>query len=257
MDEKEKTGRRGFLTAAAGATAVGVGSGTAVGQDDSAADAEVEDGVYEVEMRSDGTEYIFDPIGLQVEPGDTVRWVMVSGAHSATAYAEGNATAAERRIPEGADPWNSETLTETGAEFEYTFEEEGTYDYFCIPHKTLGMIGRVVCGEPGGPAEESENPDLGGLESGEYPPSDVIVEQGSLAYPYEPSEVEGGDGEGGGTGLPVSITQLGLGAAAVVFLALVGKGSAEKYDNAKAALIVSSILGVLLMATVVLTLLSA
>lgn len=257
MNEK-KTGRRGFLTAAAGATAVGVGSGTAVGQEDSA-DAEVEDGLYEVEMRSDGTEYIFDPIGLQVEPGDTVRWVMVSGAHSATAYAEDNGGASERRIPDGADPWNSETLTAEGAEFEYTFEEEGTYDYFCIPHKTLGMIGRVVCGEPGGPAEESENPDLAGLESGEYPPSDVIAEQGSLAYPYEPSEVEDGGGEGGGgsAGLPVSVTQLGLGAAAVVFLALVGKGSAEKYDNAKAALIVSSILGVLLMATVILTLLSA
>jgi len=256
MDEKEKTDRRGFLTAAAGATAVGVGAGTAAGQEDSS-DAEVEDGVYEVEMRTDGTEYIFDPIGLHIEPGDTVRWVIVSGAHSATAYDEGNGGASERRIPEGAEAWNSETLTETGAEFEYTFEEEGTYDYFCVPHKTLGMVGRIVCGEPGGPAEESENPDLSGLGSGEFPQSDVIVEQSSLAYPYEPSEVGDGGGEGGGTGLPVSVTQLGIGAAAVVVLALVGKGSAEKYDNAKAALIVSSILGVLLMATVVLTLLSA
>lgn len=256
MDEKEKTDRRGFLTAAAGATAVGVGSGTAAGQEDSA-DAEVEDGVYEVEMRSDGTEYIFDPIGLHVEPGDTVRWVIVSGAHSATAYAEGNATAAERRIPEGAEPWNSETLTEVGAEFEYTFEEEGTYDYFCIPHKTLGMVGRIVCGEPGGPAEESENPDIDGIQSGEYPSSEAIVENEVLSYPYVQSETGGGDGgDGGGTGLPVSVTQLGIGAVALVVLALVGKGSADRYDNAKAALIVSSILGVLLMATVILTLLS-
>jgi plastocyanin len=244
----EKTDRRGFLTAAAGATAVGVGADAASGQEDST-DVEVEDGVYEIEMRSDGTEYLFDPIGLHVEPGDTVRWVNVSGAHSATSYAEGNGGASERRIPEGAEPWNSEVLAQPGAEFEYTFEEEGTYDYFCIPHKTLGMIGRIVCGEPGGPAEESENPDLDGLQSGEYPSSEAIVENEVLSYPYEPSEVGGGDGGGAG-GLPVSITQLGLGGAVIVGLALVGKVSSDKYDNAKAALIVMSLFGALLLAAI-------
>ena len=154
--------------------------------------------VVEVEMRTDGTEYIFDPIGLHVKPGDTVRWVNVSGTHSATAYAEGNGGASERRIPEGAELWNSEIFTQAGATFEYTFEEEGTYDYFCIPHKTLGMVGRIVCGEPGGPAEESENPEVGSIQSGEFPSSEAIVENGMISYPYYPSEV-GGD-NGGVTG---------------------------------------------------------
>lgn len=242
----EKTDRRGFLTATAGAAAVGVGAGSVAGQDDST-DAEVEDGVYEVEMRTDGTEYIFDPIGLYVEPGDTVRWVNVSGSHSATAYADENDT--ERRIPEGAESWNSEIMTEQGAEFEYTFEEEGTYDYFCIPHKTLGMVGRVVCGEPGGPAEESENPDADAISSGEYPSSDAIVENEVLSYPYDPSDTGGADGGGPG-GLPLSITQLGIGGVVIVGLALVGKVFSDRYDNAKAALMVMSILGALLLVAI-------
>jgi plastocyanin len=255
----DKTDRRGFLTAAAGATAAGVGVGTAAGQEDTdgASDVEVEDGVYEIEMRTDGSEYVFDPIGLHVEPGDTVRWVNVSGSHSATAYAEGNGGATQRRIPEGAEPWNSEIQTEPDATFEYTFEEEGTYDYFCIPHKTLGMVGRIVCGEPGGPAEESENPDIGGIQSGEYPSSEAIVENEVLAYPYEPSDTGGGGGGGGPGGLPISITQLGLGAIVIVGLAATGKVFADRYDNAKAALIVTSIVAVLLMAGVVMRLLAA
>jgi hypothetical protein len=142
-------------------------------------------------------------------------------------------------------------MTEQGATFEYTFEEEGTYDYFCIPHKTLGMIGRVVCGEPGGPAEEGEIPDLDGLQSGEFPSSDAIVENGALSYPYEPSA------GGSGGGLPFSLAQLGIGAVGFVALAGVGKYLSERYDNAKAALMVSVILGVLLMAAVVATLVSA
>lgn len=269
----EDTDRRGFLAAVATGAAASVG--TAAGHEDHGNESEsAHEGneteatgtdtgtgsggstTHEVAMITQGSEYIFDPIGLHVEPGDTVRWVIESGAHSATAYAEDNGGASERRIPEGADAWNSGVLAETGAEFEYTFEEEGTYDYFCIPHKTLGMVGRIVCGEPGGPAEESENPDAGAISSGEFPSSEAIVEQGSLGYPYDPSDVGGGGdggtgGGGGGAGLPVSITQLGLGAAVVVVLALVGRQAAERYDNAKAALIVSSILGVLLMASVV------
>jgi len=256
----DKTDRRGFLTAAAGATAVGVGAGSVAGQEDST-DVEVEDGVYEVEMRTDGSEYVFDPIGLHVEPGDTVRWVNVSGAHSATAYAEGSGSATERRIPEGAEPWNSGVKAEPGATFEYTFEQEGTYDYFCIPHKTLGMVGRIVCGEPGGPAEESENPDAGAIATGQYPSSDAIVENEVLAYPYQPSDGAGGDGGTGGGGgpggLPISITQLGIGAVIVVGLALAGKVFADRYDNAKAALIITSIIGVLLMAGIIMQLLAA
>lgn len=127
-----------------------------------------------VSMVTEGSEYYFDPIGLYVEPGTTVTWSNDSGSHSSTAYAEAND--AEMRIPEGAESWDSGILSEQGATFEYTFETEGTYDYFCTPHKTLGMVARIVVGEPGGPAEGSMPPD------GDVPESQTIVDQGSVSY---------------------------------------------------------------------------
>jgi len=120
----------------------------------------------------------FDPIGLHVEPGTTVRFELAAGAHSATAY--------ENRIPSDASAFDSGTIS--SGSFEYTFEEPGTYDYYCIPHKSVGMVGRIVVGRPGGPAAESPIPD------GDVPESDAIVEQGAIAY----GSSTGGDGNSDG-----------------------------------------------------------
>lgn len=133
-------------------------------------------GATSIDMVTEGSEYYFDPIGLFVEQGTTVEWVNVSGAHSSTAYHESLSSASVTRIPEEAEPWNSEILSGEGATFEHTFETTGTYDYFCIPHKALGMIARLVVGEPGGPAEGSMPPDA------DVPESQAIVEQGSVSY---------------------------------------------------------------------------
>ena len=129
-----------------------------------------------VMMVTEGSEYYFDPIGLFVESGETVTFEIQSGSHSATAYKQGTSLAEVTRIPEGAEAFNSETLSEQGATYEHTFETTGTYDYFCIPHKSLGMVGRIVVGEPGGPAEGSMPPD------GDVPESQTIVDQGSVSY---------------------------------------------------------------------------
>lgn len=32
----------------------------------------------------------------------------------------------------------------SGGTFSYTFEEPGRYDYYCIPHESMGMIGSVT-----------------------------------------------------------------------------------------------------------------
>lgn len=118
----------------------------------------------------------FDPIGLSVEPGTVVRFEIETGSHSATAYKD--------RIPSEAIPFDSGTISQ-GA-FEYTFETPGTYDYYCIPHESMGMVGRIVVGEPGGPAEESPIPE------GEVPDSEVIVEQRTVTI----DEFDGADDEG-------------------------------------------------------------
>lgn len=132
-----------------------------------------ERGAYTVGMYTD---LYFDPIGLFVEPGQTVSFELVSGVHSATAYHPDNEAAFERRVPKAVPSWNTGVFDETGTSRNMTFEVEGTHDYFCIPHKQLGMIGRIVVGDSGGPATRSSN-----LDS-DLPDSERIVEQGSIPY---------------------------------------------------------------------------
>ncbi|WP_458187793.1 plastocyanin/azurin family copper-binding protein [Haladaptatus sp. NG-WS-4] len=132
-------------------------------------------GTATVEMISDGSGSYFDPIGLYVERGDTVTFVTKSGNHSASAYHPDTLYAETTRIPENAKPWGSEVL-QRNESFEYTFETEGTHDYYCIPHKTLGMVGRIVVGKPGGVAEGSAPPD------GSVPKTERILREGAVSY---------------------------------------------------------------------------
>lgn len=132
----------------------------------------------------------FDPVGLHVKPGDTVKWVIKEGTHTATSYTPDNADVDTGRIPEGAQSFNSGNLSEKGATYTYTFTETGTYDYYCVPHKQLGMVGRIVCGEPGGPGTEGSIPNAPG--SGVMPSSKDIVDGEALSYPYVPGTGGGG-----------------------------------------------------------------
>jgi plastocyanin len=132
--------RRAFLRAAGPAVAVGL-----AGCIGSRADTE-----YDVGMGAK----VFRPETLRVEPGTTVKWLNTSKqGHSVTAYESG--------LPDGAayfasggfddeetarDAWGNRsggTLFE-GQSYEHTFEIEGEYLYFCIPHETGGMVGTVV-----------------------------------------------------------------------------------------------------------------
>jgi len=94
----------------------------------------------------------FDPAGVHIVLGDTVRWVQVSGFHSITAYHPKNDNH-ELRIPQAAQPWDSDILLaqspKPDATFEHVFTVAGVYDYFCKPHELAGMVGRIVVGEPG------------------------------------------------------------------------------------------------------------
>ncbi len=108
----------------------------------------------EIQMHSSarGEEVWFDPIGVRIQPGQTVRWIMASpgNPHTTTAYHPRNANHS-LRIPEAAAPWDSGFLVKPGDIFEVTLTIEGVYDYFCLPHEAAGMVGRIVVGRPGGP----------------------------------------------------------------------------------------------------------
>jgi plastocyanin len=109
-----------------------------------------------IEMRSDanGSQVWFDPVGLYVEPGTTVRWVLRENVHTATAYHPRN-DHHSLRIPERALPWDSGFLVHPGDHFEVTLTVPGIYDYYCAPHEAAGMVGRIVVGKPVGPGAQA------------------------------------------------------------------------------------------------------
>ncbi|MFN4218827.1 MAG: plastocyanin/azurin family copper-binding protein [Candidatus Bipolaricaulia bacterium] len=91
-------------------------------------------------------EPIFVPDRLKIRSGETVTWVLQSGGHTVTAYHPKNHSAYRSRIPADAEPWDSGLLTEQGVMFEWTFPQEGVYNYFCRPHESVGMVGAIVVG---------------------------------------------------------------------------------------------------------------
>jgi plastocyanin len=142
------------------------GTETLTGEDD--ADAVVR-------MVTEGGDHYFDPVGLAVEPGARVAFQNTGGTHSTVAFTEDHPASRARRIPDGAEGWNSGALAHGDERFEVTLGVEGTYDYFCDQH-TEGMLGRIVVGEPGGPAAETPPPDA------TLPDGRRIVERGRVEY---------------------------------------------------------------------------
>lgn len=134
LTRRRLAGAGGLLLAGAGLRTAGADAGTV-----------------EIRMLSDedGSHVGFDPVGLLLQPGQTVRWVCVANYHTTTAYHPDNSGHA-LRIPRGAKPWASEVLM-PGEGFQVMLTVEGVYDYFCAPHEHAGMVGRLIVGKPAGP----------------------------------------------------------------------------------------------------------
>ena len=94
----------------------------------------------------DGSRVWFDPLGLRIEPGQTVRWTNrdAGNSHTVTSY-HPELFNRPQRIPAGAAPFGSDYLL-PGDTFSVTFSENGIYDYYCVPHEHAGMVGRIVVG---------------------------------------------------------------------------------------------------------------
>ncbi|WP_170415896.1 plastocyanin/azurin family copper-binding protein [Ruegeria atlantica] len=106
--------------------------------------------VTDVKMRGSarGEKVWFDPLGLSVTPGSTVRFTNrdPGNSHTVTAY-HPKYFDRKRRIPAGAEPWDSDFLL-PDEYFEVTLTVPGVYDYYCLPHEMAAMVGRIVVGTP-------------------------------------------------------------------------------------------------------------
>lgn len=79
---------------------------------------------------------VFEPDFLKVEPGDTVRFVIVDKNH--------NAEAIKEVWPEGVEPLKGDMNEDA----EFVVEKPGYYGVKCLPHYTMGMVALIVAGEP-------------------------------------------------------------------------------------------------------------
>lgn len=155
--------RRYFLTAGSAALVAGSAGclesaadrSDAESQDDSAGDnhththdEDVKGPVShaDIAMLTDEDGHHFDPHIVWVETGGTVTWTNESGSHTTTAYDP--RFDQPLRIPDTADPWDSGMISEDGVTFEWEFEVDGVYDYYCIPHDYRAMVGTVIVGDP-------------------------------------------------------------------------------------------------------------
>jgi plastocyanin len=130
--------------------------------------------------RGGGSHVWFDPVGLLVRPGQTLRWTNreAGNVHTATAYHPSNLDH-PLRIPGAALPWDSDYLM-PGESFAVELTEPGVYDYFCIPHEHAGMVGRIVVGSPGPDDGVRPDGDLPDVALRAFPPVEAILRRGMV-----------------------------------------------------------------------------
>ena len=85
----------------------------------------------DVLMQDEGGNYVYSPAEITVSAGETLELVLTSQNefHSFT-----------------VDDLDIDMEVEAGEteELVFTFDKPGTYDFICIPHETLGMVGQII-----------------------------------------------------------------------------------------------------------------
>jgi plastocyanin len=180
--------RRHFVNGGGGLLAT-LALGLIVARSASGAEIVDIDEIVDIEMTGlpDGSDVWFDPIGLLIKPGQTVRWTNrdAGNAHTTTAY-HPDFFGRSQRIPAHAKPWDSDYLLPDQS-FSVTFTEPGVYDYYCVPHEHAGMVGRIVVGDPSmdgwwRTSQLTTDADLPGVALTGFPSIDEIVKAGSVRH---------------------------------------------------------------------------
>lgn len=126
----------------------------AVGTSEKGGGPDIVDGVpddadHVVDM-NDQFDYV--PDELTISAGDTVAWKNVGEiGHSVTAYEDEIPADADYFASGGLDSeesareaYPSKGFIAGGQAYVHAFETTGSYEYFCIPHENIGMIGTIT-----------------------------------------------------------------------------------------------------------------
>jgi pseudoazurin len=92
----------------------------------------------EVKMLNKGAEgaMVFEPSYVQIQPGDTVKFVAADKGH--------NAESIDTMMPEGGTSFAGKINEEPSV----VFDKPGVYGVKCKPHYGMGMVGLIVVGKP-------------------------------------------------------------------------------------------------------------
>ena len=95
-----------------------------------------EDTTVEMLNKLDKRTMVFSQEIVRIDPGDTVFWKATNPGHNVQFISKNG-------VPAGVEKFKSKV----GKDTEFTFTLPGIYAYWCVPHKTLGMIGFVIVDE--------------------------------------------------------------------------------------------------------------
>ena len=94
-----------------------------------------EDITVEMLNKLDKRTMVFSQEIVRIDPGDTVFWKATNPGHNVQFISKNG-------VPAGVEKFKSKV----GKDTEFTFTLPGIYAYWCVPHKTLGMIGFIIVG---------------------------------------------------------------------------------------------------------------
>ena len=92
-----------------------------------------EDATVEMLNKLDKRSMVFSTEIVRINSGDTVFWKATDKGHNVQFISKNG-------VPEGVEKFKSKI----GKDAEFTFTIPGIYAYWCVPHKTMGMIGFVI-----------------------------------------------------------------------------------------------------------------
>ena len=102
--------------------------------------------------REDGERMVYSQDIVNIEVGDTVKWLPKDGGHNVEFVA-------------GPDNFEIPPKSYINREVSIKFDIPGIYLYVCSPHSIMGMIGLIVVGNDTSNKEEIASYDIGGKGS--------------------------------------------------------------------------------------------
>ena len=103
-------------------------------------------------LREDGERMVYSQDVVNIEVGDTVKWLPKDGGHNV-------------EFVSGPDSFEIPPKSYINREVSIKFDIPGIYLYVCSPHSIMGMIGLIVVGKDTSNKEKIASYDIGGKGS--------------------------------------------------------------------------------------------